>query len=175
MRRIGVLMMYAERDGQAQALVAVFREGLRQLGWMEDHNIRLDYRWATSELGDDTAVREGTRRPATRPDFSSSTPTTVLLLQQTRTIPIVFATLSIRSAGLGRELAETGWQCHGFPQFRSLDDREVARAAEGDCTGVARVAIFFNPSTAPYAQIFLNLQTAAASLRMEASLHVFAT
>ena len=49
MRRIGVLMMYAESDAQAQGLVAMFRATLRDLGWTEDHNIQLDYRWATTD------------------------------------------------------------------------------------------------------------------------------
>ena len=35
MRRIGVLMGYAENDSEAQDWVAAFREGLQKLGWME--------------------------------------------------------------------------------------------------------------------------------------------
>ena len=46
-RRIGVLMGYAESDPDAQANVAAFREGLQQLGWAEGRNIRIDRRWAT--------------------------------------------------------------------------------------------------------------------------------
>src|SRR5437588_9480403 len=48
-RRIGVLMAYAESDLEAQAWVAVFRDGLRKLGRMEGRNISLDIRWATGE------------------------------------------------------------------------------------------------------------------------------
>jgi putative tryptophan/tyrosine transport system substrate-binding protein len=33
MRRIDVLMAYAESDPEGQALVAAFREGLQKLGW----------------------------------------------------------------------------------------------------------------------------------------------
>ena len=44
-RRIGVLMGYAESDADAQAKVAVFREGLQKLGWAEGRNIRIDTRW----------------------------------------------------------------------------------------------------------------------------------
>src|SRR5262245_47057597 len=46
MRRIGVLMGYAENDSEAQAWVAAFREG----GWMEGRNIRFDTRWAWSDV-----------------------------------------------------------------------------------------------------------------------------
>ena len=46
MRRIGVLMAFAESDREGQALVAAFREGLQKLGWAEGRNIRIDIRWA---------------------------------------------------------------------------------------------------------------------------------
>jgi putative tryptophan/tyrosine transport system substrate-binding protein len=42
MRRIDVLMAYAESDPEGQALVAAFREGLQKLGWTESRNIRID-------------------------------------------------------------------------------------------------------------------------------------
>jgi putative ABC transport system substrate-binding protein len=45
-RRVGVLMAYAESDDEAQAWVAAFREGLQKLGWVEGRNIRFDTRWA---------------------------------------------------------------------------------------------------------------------------------
>jgi len=44
-RRIGVLMGYAESDSDAQAKVAAFRESLQKLGWTEGRNIRIDTRW----------------------------------------------------------------------------------------------------------------------------------
>jgi hypothetical protein len=49
MRRIGVLMMYAESDVQAQGFIAAFGEALAKLGWKEGHNLRTEYRWATSD------------------------------------------------------------------------------------------------------------------------------
>ena len=45
-RRIGVLMGYAESDRTGQAFVAAFREELQKLGWAEGRNIRIDTRWA---------------------------------------------------------------------------------------------------------------------------------
>src|SRR6266436_4592148 len=50
MRRIDVLMAYAESDPEGQALVAAFREGLQKLGWTESRNIRIDTRWATADV-----------------------------------------------------------------------------------------------------------------------------
>jgi hypothetical protein len=66
MRRIDVLMAYAESDREGQALVAAFREGLQKLGWTESCNIRIDTRWA-GRRGVDATVREGNRRATARP------------------------------------------------------------------------------------------------------------
>jgi hypothetical protein len=51
MRRIGVLMGFAESDREGQAFVAAFREGLQKLGWVGGRNIRIDARWAAGDTG----------------------------------------------------------------------------------------------------------------------------
>ena len=171
MRRIGVLMMYAESDAQAQNLLAVFREGLRQLGWMEDHNIRLDYRWATSDS--ETIQRLFAKELiALQPDLilSSSTPTTALLLQQTRTIPIIFANIvDPVGSGFVASLPRPGGNVTGFLNLEASMTGKWLELLKEIAPRVARVAIFFNPSTAPYAEIYLNpFKAAAASLGMQA-------
>src|SRR5215468_2425742 len=90
-RRIGVLMGYAENDPEAQAWVAAFREGLQNLGWAEGRNIRIDTRWTASDVV--VLQRFAQELVALQPDLilSQITPTTAALLQQTHTIPIVFA------------------------------------------------------------------------------------
>jgi putative ABC transport system substrate-binding protein len=49
MRRIGVLMGYAETDAQAQ--VASLRQELQKLGWEEGRNIRIDVRFPAADAG----------------------------------------------------------------------------------------------------------------------------
>ena len=44
-RRVGVLVAYAESDPEAQARVAAFRQGLRELGWTESQNLRMELGW----------------------------------------------------------------------------------------------------------------------------------
>src|SRR6516165_12275047 len=92
MRRIGVLMGYAESDSDARAWYAAFREVLQKLGWTEDRNIQIDTRWA---IPDDSESMRRLAKELVAPQpnviLSSTTPTTTALLQQTRTIPIVFA------------------------------------------------------------------------------------
>ena len=74
LRRIGVLMGFAESDHGAQSGVAGFREGLRKLGWMEGRNIEIDMRWATAE----SMQLFAKELVALQPDFilTSSTPAT---------------------------------------------------------------------------------------------------
>jgi putative tryptophan/tyrosine transport system substrate-binding protein len=125
MRRIGVLMGHPENDLEGPAFFAAFREGLEKLGWVEDRNIRFDTRWTTPE--DAEARRRFAKElVALQPDLilSAVTLTTAALLEQTRTIPIVFVTVSdpvgsgfvaslARPGGnvwLARWLA-SGWSC----------------------------------------------------------------
>jgi len=97
-----MLMGFAESDSETQAYVAAFREGLqklgwtegRNIGWTEGRNIRIDTRWAAADV--ELMQRFAKELVALQPDLilSHTTPTTTALLQQTRTIPIVFATVS---------------------------------------------------------------------------------
>ena len=48
-RRIGVLMALAENDPEARTRVSAFRQGLREIGWTEGHNARIDFRWAADD------------------------------------------------------------------------------------------------------------------------------
>src|SRR5262245_46755315 len=94
MRRIGVMMGYGETDSPAQSFVAAFVQRLRELGWTEGHNLRLDYRWAA---GDVERIRAFARELVTlQPDaiFANSTPVTKQLHQETRAIPMVFVIVS---------------------------------------------------------------------------------
>ena len=94
MRRIGVLMAYAESDREGQADVEAFREELQKLGWTDGRDLRIDYRWAA--LDAKAMERFAKELLALQPDLilSQSTPTTVTLLHQTRTVPIIFANVA---------------------------------------------------------------------------------
>jgi len=108
--RIGVLMAYAEGDPEAQAWVAAFREALQKLGWAEGRNIRIDTRWATADV--ESIQRFAKELVALQPELvvSTSTPSTAWLLQQTRTIPIIFTNVSDPvGSGFVGEPASAGW------------------------------------------------------------------
>ena len=48
--RIGVLMPYDAQDPKPKEWLAAFRQGLRELGWAEGRNLRIDIRWTADSL-----------------------------------------------------------------------------------------------------------------------------
>ena len=115
-RRIAVLMGFAESDLEEQAFVAAFREELQKLGWAEGRNIRIDTRWATA-LDAEARQRFAKELVALQPDLfhSRNTPTTAALLQQTQTIPIIFVNVSDPvGSGLVASFPRPGGNVTGF-------------------------------------------------------------
>jgi putative tryptophan/tyrosine transport system substrate-binding protein len=170
MRRIGVLMVYAENDSEAQAWVAAFREGLQKLGWTEGRNIRIDTRWAAADA--EAMQRFAQELVALQPDLilSQVTLTTAALLQQTRTIPIVFAMVADPvDSGFVASLSRPGGNATGFASNEgSLSGKWLGLLKE-IAPRVNRVAFLFNPATAPFAEYYLNpFKAAAASFAVEA-------
>jgi putative tryptophan/tyrosine transport system substrate-binding protein len=166
-----VLMGYPENDLEGPAFFAAFREGLEKLGWVEDRNIRFDIRWATP---DDAEARQRFAKElvALQPDLilSSVTPTTAALLQQTRTIPMVFATVSDPvGSGFVASLARPGGNVTGFQAMVGSLAGKWLELLKEIAPRVARVAMLFNPAVAPYAESFLNpFKAAASSFAVEA-------
>ena len=170
-RRIGVLMWSAESDQEGQARVAAFRGELQKLGWAEGRNIRIDYRWATPD--DAESIRRFAKElVALQPDLilSNNTPTTALLLQQTRTIPIIFA-LGADPVGSGfvASLPRPAGNVTGFAVMEPTMAGKWLELLKEIAPHVARVAFLFNPATATYANDFLkHFKAAAASFGVEA-------
>jgi ABC-type uncharacterized transport system substrate-binding protein len=153
----------ADTDAEGRAWCAAFRQGLRDLGWVEGRNFRADYRWPAGEPDRMRAIAK--EFIDLKPDvlFAASTPAVLALLQETRTIPIVFTNLSDPvGTGVVASFARPGGNATGFTAYEySLAGKwlellkEVAPATQ-------RVALLFNPETAPYAQQSLPFIQAAA-------------
>ena len=114
MRRIGVLMGFAENDSRSHAHMAAFRDGLQKLGWREGRNIRIDTRWAAFDA--ESRQRFAKELITLRPDLilSHSTPTTAELLLQTRTIPIIATVTDPVGSGFVASLPRPGGNVTGF-------------------------------------------------------------
>ena len=61
-RRIAALMPFAEGAGEGHAVLEAFRQGLNDLGWAEDRNIRIDARWGAGNVEPPHGANAGPRR-----------------------------------------------------------------------------------------------------------------
>jgi putative tryptophan/tyrosine transport system substrate-binding protein len=168
-RLIGVLMPYAESDPFGRSLVAAFRATLGMLGWMEGSNLRIELRWAAGDV--DRMSKSAKELIDLRPDaiLAASTPVTGAFARQTRTIPIVFALVSDPiGSGFAASLANPGRNITGFTEVQStLGGKWVGLLKEID-PRIMRVALLFNPTTAPPLPIYTSsIQAAAPSLGIE--------
>jgi putative tryptophan/tyrosine transport system substrate-binding protein len=170
MRRIGVLMGFPESDSQAQSYIAAFRDGLQKLGWTDGRNVRIDTRWAAFDA--ESRQRFAKELIALQPDLilSHTTPTTAALLQQTRTIPIVFATVTDPiGSGFVASLPRPGGIVTGFTLVEPTMAAKWVELLKEIAPRVNRVAMLFNPTTATYADYFLKpFKAAAASFAVAA-------
>jgi putative tryptophan/tyrosine transport system substrate-binding protein len=168
--RIGALMGYPQGDLEAQSYIAAFREGLRTLGWTEGHDILIDIRWATP--GDvESMQRFANELVALQPDviLSQTTPTTAALLQQTRTIPIVFALVSDPvGSGFVASYRRPGGNVTGFDVSEPTQAGKWVELLKEITPHVARLAMLYNPESATYAEFWLNpFRAAGAALAVE--------
>ena len=139
---IGVLMAFDQNDPMVQGWMLALSDELRKLGWTKDHNVRIEYRYAGSDV--QAMQRFAKELVELNPNviLSSSTPPTKVLLQHTRTIPIVFGNLvDPVGSGLVASLARPGGNVTGFVNLdpplaladrdRREELRELRRPAAG--------------------------------------------
>jgi putative tryptophan/tyrosine transport system substrate-binding protein len=170
MRRIGVLLPAPEDDPEYQSFLAAFREELRKLGWAEGSNIRTDIRWANAGA----ASMRGFAKElvALQPDLilTQGTPATALVLQQTRSIPIIFASaVDPIGSGFIASFARPSGNVTGFTVIEAMTAGKWLELLKEIAPRVSRVAFLFNPATASYAEYYLNpFRAAAAALAVQA-------
>jgi putative ABC transport system substrate-binding protein len=163
MYRLGVLMGNLGDDPVAQAYVAALMQGLRTLDWQEGTNLRVDWRWT----GGDPALfdRYAAELAALGPDvlLAQSSPSVVALRRNTNTIPIVF-TMVTDPVGQGfvESLARPAGNVTGFSDFNSLMAGKWLGMLAQVSPPVARVAVLYNPATAPFAGLMMQAINEAA-------------
>jgi putative ABC transport system substrate-binding protein len=158
-----VLIGFSENDPFVQKIVTAFTQALGRLGWVEGKNIRLDYRFAA---GDPALYKTyAAELVGLAPDaiLASPAPAVAALRQQTRTIPIVFVLLP-DPVGLGfvQSLARPGGNLTGFSSYDAPIFGKWLQLLKEVAPGATRVAVIFNPDTAPDAPLFNRAIQAAA-------------
>jgi putative ABC transport system substrate-binding protein len=169
-RRVGVLMNAVKDDTGGLADMAAFRQGLAELGWVEGQTIQIQSRWPGSDIERVGALAK--ELVGLKPDvlLARSTPITAALKGETTSIPIVFVAVAEPSeSGLVQNLARPGGNITGFTNFEgSIGGKWLQLLKEVD-PRIVRVAVIYNPQTAPYAGSFLrSVGSAAPTLGIEA-------
>jgi putative ABC transport system substrate-binding protein len=170
MKRIGVLMPYAENDPETSSRVTALREALLKLGWTEGRNIRFEHRWPAS---DPEAISKLAREIVDmRPDLilTDSTTPIAAVLRETRTIPVVFVQVGDPvGSGFVASFPHPGGNATGFNNFPPTMTSKWLELLMEIVPRTARVMYLFDPPTAPYAQRFFEpLKGAASSIGVEA-------
>jgi putative ABC transport system substrate-binding protein len=148
LRRIGVLMPLAEDDQEAGTLVAAFVKALQEQGWTVGRNVSVDYRWAAGD-----AQRIGIFAKELieqNPDLilARSSPVVAALMQQTRTIPVVFfQVVDPVGQGFVTSLARPGGNVTDFTIFEPTIGSKWLELLNEVTPRVDRVALIYNPDT----------------------------
>ena len=170
MRRIGMLMGLSEDNPQTRLSIDAFVQRLRQLGWSEGHNVQIDYRWGESDA--DRIRRSAAELVALAPDVitTSGSATVGALLQATRTVPIVFASVADPvGAGFVDSLARPGGNATGFSIFEYSISGKLLELLKEIAPHTSRVAFLREATIAAASGQFGALQTAAPSVGVEVS------
>jgi putative tryptophan/tyrosine transport system substrate-binding protein len=148
-RRIGMLMPFAEDDPEAVIRVAVLQQKLQELGWVVGRKLRIEARWSGGDVARTrTAAAE---LVATAPDviLAAGTPALTALTQQTRSVPIVFVAVPDPvGQGLVASLARPGGNVTGFANLDFPVGGKWLELLKAVAPGVTRVVLLFNPETA---------------------------
>jgi putative tryptophan/tyrosine transport system substrate-binding protein len=162
MRRVAVLLGGLEfDDASGQAEVNAFEAGLKDLGWTRGRNIDLDYHWPGAQIARMRTVADAIT--VSHPDLvlSRSTPATAALMHAS--LPIVFVLVADPiGSGFVQNLGHPGGNLTGFSTFESSVGGKWLALLKEAAPEVFRVAMLFNPETAPFAEGYLRSAQAAA-------------
>jgi ABC-type uncharacterized transport system substrate-binding protein len=164
-RRIGLLMLVAETDPQGQAELTAFATELERLGWTERQNIRIDQRWANGDVS---------RLPTLAAELLNLKPDLLVgqgsaalaaLQQATRTLPIVFASVTDPvGQGFVETLARPSGNTTGFAMFEVSMGEKWLDLLKQLAPSTEHVAILSNlvTSTASFGKLYFQSINAAA-------------
>ena len=174
MRRIGVLMGYAEGDPETKSRLTAFRAGLAKRGWSDGGNIRIDYRFAAGKT--DQYISLAKELLSLQPDvvLAHTTASTAALQTESRSIPIVFANVSDPiGSGFVSSLARPGGNITGVLHYEpGIFGKQLALLKE-IAPNLTYAVLLANRKTTPFDYFKRSLEASAASLAIElVSTHV---
>jgi ABC-type uncharacterized transport system substrate-binding protein len=155
-RRVSVVLGITENDPETKYRIRAFRLGMRDAGWIEGRNVQIEYRYS----GADRAVIDKHVAELIRlaPDviLANSSPVMVALRPATKTIPIVFVVVNNPlGQGFVSNLTHPGGNVSGFSFIEPEIVGKWINLLSDVKPDLSRVALLFNPDTAPYYDAYL--------------------
>jgi putative ABC transport system substrate-binding protein len=169
MRLIGALNGVAD-EPIMHARYDAFLQGLKELGWTDGRNIRVEYRFGRGDL--ENTRRQAVELVALAPDviLVSGAAATERLLKVTRTVPIVFVVVPDPvGSGFVASLSRPSGNATGFVQFEYSLSGKWLELLKQIAPGVTRVAVLRDPTITAGIGQFAIIQSVAPSLGVEVS------
>jgi putative tryptophan/tyrosine transport system substrate-binding protein len=168
MRRVGVLMNIAADDPEAQARMTAFVQELAQLGWMAGKNVKIDSRWSA---GDNQRLgKYAIELIALAPDviLANSSQSVAALMQASRVVPIVFASVADPvGAGFVESVGRPGGNVTGFMNFEYSISGKWLELLKEIAPRLTRVAVLRDAAIAAGSGQLGAIQLAATQLGLE--------
>jgi putative ABC transport system substrate-binding protein len=169
MRRVGVLMGYADTDPAAQAQIAALRQELQKLGWDEGRNIRIDVRFPAADAGRVRAILM--ELMSLTPDVlvSNTNFVTAVVQAEVRTIPIVFIFVGdpVGSGFVSNDARPNG-NLTGFANWDSpaMSGKWLELLKEV-APQVERIGFMMHPETPAHIRYFKSAEALAPALKVK--------
>src|SRR6516162_3153451 len=169
--RVGVLMVVAETDPEAERLAGAFERGLGAAGWQKGRNLELTYRWSASNPDRLSRYAEELVRAAPDILLAFGTAALIPLHKATTTIPIVFAAVSDPvGQGFVASVSHPGGNLTGFSNFDPDIGSRWLQVLKDVAPSVMHVTVMFNPSTSPYNALWMQaIERAAPGFQVSVS------
>ena len=165
-RRIGVLIAAPENDAEAKRMLRALLQGLQELGWKPGTNLQIEIRYGGGLPERIAAAAK--ELVAAQPEVLEveTTPGTAAVLKETRTIPVVFTTVSDPvGAGFVQSLSHPGSNVTGFINIESSVGGKWLQLLKNVMPQVTRATVLFNAAAAPQADYYRRtIELAATSL-----------
>jgi putative tryptophan/tyrosine transport system substrate-binding protein len=168
LRRIGALWSLSETNPDMQARLTQFDQGLVRLGWLEGKNIHLDGRFAAGETDRFESLAKALVASKPEAIVAQSTPVALALFRETRTIPIVFVSVSDPiGSELVASLSRPGGNVTGVLLYEEGITGKWLAMLKEVAPKLARVAIAANPKTTPFEYFLQAAKSPAAALSID--------
>jgi putative ABC transport system substrate-binding protein len=168
-RRVGALMPIYNDDPEAAAELAALRQGLAEHSWIEGRSIDIAVRWTGTNI--ELIESLAKELVGLKPDvlLSRTTPTTAALKRESGGIPIVFVNVAEPvEQGFVQSFARPGGNITGFTNFEPSAGTKMLQVLKEIDPRIVRVAVMYNPQTAPFAGSYVRpIEAAAPSLGVE--------